>query len=421
VATNTSDDVPFDANLTRAVVHNARLVRRKGRTVCLVIQDDRPPVSHAPSDGEMRQREANANGTQQNSQESPLEMPTPAPRGSRLADLAGCSILLLGLAGAILVIYAGFGNRFSLGPQELIILLIIGVLLFGGNLPEVGQYLGKGIVEFKKGIKGLEDDCSLPLADPEARWTFPAGGDQGLEDDGLLPLAHRATVRYYSRMNPERVYPLLVLVTRDMVEKVHKKHTDQRTSDPFTVDVDAPVEIEPVLPGCDCHPPRVVTRLGQGDLTLTFRVVPRVLGKVDGAVVYIRQDHTSLAEIEMGVKVVKRTGVALAGLVTVLLPGLSAVMKHFGLDFETQKDQGFSLYLATARLVFDRVSPYALTAVLGVATALLWWLTRPRRRDVFWDIKKVGSGKEAVEPPSPCSAWVAEGCGHKRQQREAIR
>jgi len=37
------------------------------------------------------------------------------------------------------------------------ILLIIGVLLFGRKLPEVGRYLGKGIVEFKKGIKGLED------------------------------------------------------------------------------------------------------------------------------------------------------------------------------------------------------------------------------------------------------------------------
>src|SRR5579884_2262525 len=47
---------------------------------------------------------------------------------------------------------------FNLGPQEMLILLIIGVLLFGRKLPEVGRYLGKGIVEFKKGVKGLEDE-----------------------------------------------------------------------------------------------------------------------------------------------------------------------------------------------------------------------------------------------------------------------
>ena len=47
---------------------------------------------------------------------------------------------------------------FNLGAQEMVILLIIGVLLFGRKLPEVGRYLGKGIVEFKKGVSGLEDE-----------------------------------------------------------------------------------------------------------------------------------------------------------------------------------------------------------------------------------------------------------------------
>lgn len=51
-----------------------------------------------------------------------------------------------------------FGNLFGLGYQEILILLVLGVLLFGRKLPEVGRYLGKGIVEFKKGVKGLEDD-----------------------------------------------------------------------------------------------------------------------------------------------------------------------------------------------------------------------------------------------------------------------
>jgi sec-independent protein translocase protein TatA len=46
----------------------------------------------------------------------------------------------------------------GLGAGEILVLAIIGVLLFGKRLPEVGRYLGKGIVEFKKGIRGLEDE-----------------------------------------------------------------------------------------------------------------------------------------------------------------------------------------------------------------------------------------------------------------------
>ncbi len=47
---------------------------------------------------------------------------------------------------------------FNLGTQEILLLMLIGVLLFGRKLPEVGRYLGKGIVEFKKGVRGLEDE-----------------------------------------------------------------------------------------------------------------------------------------------------------------------------------------------------------------------------------------------------------------------
>jgi sec-independent protein translocase protein TatA len=39
-----------------------------------------------------------------------------------------------------------------------LIVVGIGILLFGKRLPEVGRSLGKGIVEFKKGLKGLEDE-----------------------------------------------------------------------------------------------------------------------------------------------------------------------------------------------------------------------------------------------------------------------
>jgi len=46
----------------------------------------------------------------------------------------------------------------NIGPWELVVVAIIGLLLFGRRLPEVGRSLGRGIVEFKKGLKDVSDD-----------------------------------------------------------------------------------------------------------------------------------------------------------------------------------------------------------------------------------------------------------------------
>ena len=46
------------------------------------------------------------------------------------------------------------------GFPELIIFGTIALLLFGKRLPEVARSLGKGIVEFKKGVRGIEDEVS---------------------------------------------------------------------------------------------------------------------------------------------------------------------------------------------------------------------------------------------------------------------
>ncbi len=44
------------------------------------------------------------------------------------------------------------------GGVEWIIILVIALLIFGKRLPEVMKSMGKGIVEFKKGVKGVEED-----------------------------------------------------------------------------------------------------------------------------------------------------------------------------------------------------------------------------------------------------------------------
>ena len=54
------------------------------------------------------------------------------------------------------------------GNTELIIILALGLLLFGKRLPEVGRSMGKGIVEFKRGLKGIEDDIETQSSTPAA-------------------------------------------------------------------------------------------------------------------------------------------------------------------------------------------------------------------------------------------------------------
>ena len=44
------------------------------------------------------------------------------------------------------------------GGYEWVVIAALGLLIFGKRLPEVGRSLGKGIVEFKRGLKGVEDE-----------------------------------------------------------------------------------------------------------------------------------------------------------------------------------------------------------------------------------------------------------------------
>jgi len=54
----------------------------------------------------------------------------------------------------------------------MVIIAVFGVLLFGKRLPEVGRSLGKGIVEFKKGIRGIDDEVD-EAANRQASRTLP--------------------------------------------------------------------------------------------------------------------------------------------------------------------------------------------------------------------------------------------------------
>lgn len=48
---------------------------------------------------------------------------------------------------------------FGLGTQELLIILVLVMIVFGaGKLPQVGSSLGKGLRNFKKGVSEVSED-----------------------------------------------------------------------------------------------------------------------------------------------------------------------------------------------------------------------------------------------------------------------
>jgi len=50
---------------------------------------------------------------------------------------------------------------FNLGPQELFWLFLIVLFIFGAKrIPEIGRSIGKGIQEFKRGMKEVETELS---------------------------------------------------------------------------------------------------------------------------------------------------------------------------------------------------------------------------------------------------------------------
>ena len=62
---------------------------------------------------------------------------------------------------------------FGLGYQELLIILVIVLILFGANrLPELARSLGSSVKEFKKGVnEGKAEDTTAAAKKPEENKT----------------------------------------------------------------------------------------------------------------------------------------------------------------------------------------------------------------------------------------------------------
>ena len=60
------------------------------------------------------------------------------------------------------------------GHLEILIVAMIALLLFGNRLPSVMRSMGRSIVEFKKGVQGIEED----IDDAAGETKKPAGPNE---------------------------------------------------------------------------------------------------------------------------------------------------------------------------------------------------------------------------------------------------
>jgi sec-independent protein translocase protein TatA len=54
------------------------------------------------------------------------------------------------------------------------LVLVIGILLFGKRLPDIGKNVGKTIVEFKKGLNNASEEINKAAKEPEEPQQRPA-------------------------------------------------------------------------------------------------------------------------------------------------------------------------------------------------------------------------------------------------------
>jgi sec-independent protein translocase protein TatA len=55
---------------------------------------------------------------------------------------------------------------FELSMWSIVLLLILGVILFGKQMPDVGKWLGKTVRSVKDGLQGVENEIEMPTRQP---------------------------------------------------------------------------------------------------------------------------------------------------------------------------------------------------------------------------------------------------------------
>ncbi|MEM8944720.1 MAG: twin-arginine translocase TatA/TatE family subunit [Planctomycetota bacterium] len=86
----------------------------------------------------------------------------------------------------------------SPGPAEMLVLAVVALLLYGGNLPEVARSWGKSFAEFRRGLTGFQNELNEVIySEPEQL----AYDDKVSRDDSRLVHGYEESDDYDSEDN----------------------------------------------------------------------------------------------------------------------------------------------------------------------------------------------------------------------------
>lgn len=73
----------------------------------------------------------------------------------------------------------------SMGAQEMLIVGVIAILLFGERLPEVARKIGKQLTEFRRSVRGIQEEFTGALSGVEQStgWISSTSSGRSSSDD----------------------------------------------------------------------------------------------------------------------------------------------------------------------------------------------------------------------------------------------
>lgn len=225
------------------------------------------------------------------------------------------------------------------------------------------------------------------------------------------PHRRRASVRWYRRMNPERMYPLTVVLAEGRLRQVTKPGVGQKTAgEQLVVTKEDPfVRIRPVLPGCLCYPDEQVIDATPKLVEVRFQVVPHVVGTIEEARVEFYQRHRLMTAVPLPLVVSRQTMAVVLASLGVAWPVVGTVLKSAGGNEPTD--------LAATWLQWLLGQPHALEVGLGlgaVAALVCWWWNRPRQASAF-------AGLDQIEPMTVAELLQAGQAALARGDRDEAR